>query len=161
MSINNAGMTRNIFFIVGFLASGLLVRGQSEQNSYTSGDILEQLRDEAVGDQVTIQVDSLLVANYYKFMVRNKKNSGVRGYRIRIYSESGLGAKEQQQRVRAKFLSYFPKIDAYYRYDEPFFKVYVGECRTKSEAIELDEQIRKYFPNPIIVPDFINIKSID
>ena len=89
------------------------------------------LQEEEGGDPIQITVDSLLKANYYKFMVENKKESGIPGFRIRIYSESGLGAKEKQQRVRARFLSMHPDIDAYYRYDEPFFKVYVGDCRTK------------------------------
>jgi len=110
---------------------------------------------------VSIGVDSLLVANYYKFITQNKKVQGVPGFRILIYSESGIGAKEEQQRVRARFLSLYPGIDAYYRYDEPFFKVYVGDCRTRSEALKLYDRIKKNFPNPILVPNDINIKTIE
>ncbi len=105
-----------------------------------------------------IEIDSLLEANYYKLMVYNSKVRGVPGYRIRIFSESGVGAKEEQQRVRASFLSEFPEIDAYYRYDEPYFKVYVGDCRTRSEALKLYDLIKKEFPNPILREDYINIK---
>ena len=121
-------------------------------------DVLERLQDEGEQDQVKIQLDSLLVANYYKFLVKNSKVSGVPGYRIRIYSESGIGAKEEQQHVRARFLSLYPDIDAYYMYDEPYFKVYVGDCRTRSEALKLYDRIKKRFPNPILVEDFINIQ---
>ena len=114
----------------------------------------------ASGDDLLkgIEIDSLLEANYYKLMVVNSKVRGVPGYRIRIFSESGVGAKEEQQRVRASFLSEFPEIDAYYRYDEPYFKVYVGDCRTRSEALKLYDLIKKEFPNPIIREDYINIK---
>jgi len=150
---------RYFIFLMCFAVITNLVQGQAVRTSNSGGDILLELQE--VGDQVNIEVDSLLVANYHKFMARNQKDSGIPGYRIRIYSESGLGAKEQQQRSRARFLSYFPKLDAYYKYDEPFFKVYVGDCRTKSEALELDDKIRKYFPNPIIVPDYINAKSTE
>jgi len=89
------------------------------------------------------------------------KSSGIHGYRIRIYSESGIGAKKEQQQVRARFLSLYPGLDAYNRYDEPFFKVYVGDCRTKSEALKLHDKIRKDFPSPIVVEDFINLKSVE
>jgi sporulation related protein len=92
---------------------------------------------------------------------KNMKSSGIPGYRIRIYSESGLGAKEEQQRVRASFLSLYPGLDAYNRYDEPFFKIYVGDCRTRSEALKLQDIINKDFPNSIIREDYINIKSTD
>lgn len=154
-------MMRYLLLIISLMLSGLLVQGQSGRNTASGGDILMQLQDNMAADQISIEVDSLLVANYYKFMIRNSKVSGVPGYRIRIYSESGVGAKEEQQRVRAKFLSHFPTIDAYYRYDEPYFKVYVGDCRTRSEAQKLYDDVRKNFPNPIIVEDYINLKSSD
>ena len=112
----------------------LIAFGQSQQGSGSQGDILQVLTDEEKDDQVHIEVDSLLVANYYKLITENSSIKGIPGYRIRIFSESGLGAKEQQQQMRARFLSEFPGIDAYHKYDEPFFKVYVGDCRTKSEV---------------------------
>ncbi|MEN8203596.1 MAG: SPOR domain-containing protein [Bacteroidota bacterium] len=154
-------MTRYSLFIMCIMLLPLGVMGQSTQGSGTRGDILRILADKENDDQVSIEVDSLLEANYYKLLNRNKKMTGLPGYRIRIYSESGLGAREEQQRMRARFLSFHPGIDAYNKYDEPYFKVYVGDCRTKSEALILYDKIKKNFPNPIMVPDFINEKSPD
>jgi hypothetical protein len=139
----------------------LITFGQSQQGSGSQGDILKVLTDEEKDDQVYIEVDSLLVANYYKLITENTSIKGIPGYRIRIFSESGLGAKEQQQQMRARFLSEFPGIDAYHKYDEPFFKVYVGDCRTKSEVLKLYDKIKDKFPNPIIVPDYINQTSVE
>ena len=136
-------MKSSILLFSCFILAGTLSWGQA-----ASGDDLLK----------GIEIDSLLEANYYKLMVFNSKVRGVPGYRIRIFSESGVGAKEQQQRVRASFLSEFPEIDAYYSYDEPYFKVYVGDCRTRSEALKLYDLIKKEFPNPIIREDYINIK---
>ena len=133
--------------------------GQSTQGSESEADILSELTAEERNDQVHVEVDSLLIANYYKLLARNKEVKGIPGFRIRIYSESGLGAREEQQRMRAKFLSLHPGIDAYNKYDEPFFKVYVGDCRTKSEALILFDEIKENFPNPIMVPDYINETS--
>ncbi len=145
---------RSSLFIIICLVAGTLLQAQSNSRV----DLLEQLQDAGERNQVRIEADSLLVANYYKLMVRSSKESGVPGYRIRIYSESGIGAKEEQQRERARFLSLFPDTDAYYKYDEPYFKVYVGDCRTRSEALSLYDRIKKSFPNPILVEDFINIQ---
>jgi len=127
----------------------------------TQGDVLKTLLEGGSDDRVTVEVDSQLVSNYNKLIAKNMKSSGIPGYRIRIFSESGVGAKKDQQQVRARFLSLYPGLDAYNRYDEPFFKVYVGDCRTKSEALKLNDIIKKDFPNPIIVPDFINLKLVD
>ena len=129
--------------------------------SGSQGDVLKDLLEEGSGERISIEVDSMLLANYNKLISRNMKSSGIPGYRIRIYSESGIGAKEEQQRVRARFLSLFPGLDAYNRYDEPYFKIYVGDCRTRSEALKLHDRIRDDFPNSIIRDDFIIQKSVD
>ena len=129
--------------------------------SGNQGDLLYSLQERGFGDRVTVEVDSLMVSNYNKLIAKNMKSSGILGYRIRIYSESGLGAKNEQQQVRARFLSLYPGLDAYNRYDEPFFKVYVGDCRTKSDALKLQDKIRKAFPNSIIREDYINLKPVD
>ena len=152
---------RHLLFLGIFLTTMNLVAAQSGPSS-AGTDILGMLLRQGTGGQMHLEVDSLLVANYYKLIEKNRKEvSGVPGYRIRIFSESGLGAKEQQQRIRARFLSLYPDIDAYYRYDDPYFKVYVGDCRTKSGAIKLYDRIVGNFANLIIVPDYINVKKLE
>ena len=141
--------------------TGAVLQGQLGSTTNTGGDLLTRLLDDEIEGQVSIVVDSLLVANYYKFITQNRKVTGVPGYRILIYSDSGIGAKEEQQRTRARFLSLYPGIDAYHVYNEPYFKVYVGDCRTRSEALKLYDRIKKNFPNPILVPNDINIRSIE
>ena len=135
----------------------LSLNGQRTSRTGSGEDPLTRLMDQRE-EGVRITVDSLLLVNYYKHLARNRQVSGVPGYRIRIFSDSGIGAKEEQQRVRARFLSLYPDVDAYYHYDEPYFKVYVGDCRTKSEALKLYDRVKNNFPNPILVPDDIRIK---
>ena len=153
-------MKRSILFFTAILFSASLLWAQRDQVN-TQGDILSALLEEGSGDRVHIEVDSMLVANYNKLISKNMQSSGIPGFRIRIYSESGIGAKQEQQQVRARFLSLYPGIDAYNRYDEPYFKIYVGDCRTRSDALRVHERISKDFPNSIITEDFINLKSDD
>lgn len=135
------------------ILSGLCLQAQREVQ-----DPLRQFKEAGVRNQVQLELDSMLEDNYYKLRIKNSKLKGVPGYRIRIFSDSGIGAKEEQQKVRARFLTLFPETDAYNKYDEPFFKVYVGDCRTRSEALKLYDRIKKKFPNPILVEDYINIQ---
>jgi hypothetical protein len=144
---------RYLPLIIIWLLSTAALQAQSRSNA----DLLQSFREDDSG-QVRMYADSLLVDNYYKLRIQNAKITGVPGYRIRIFSESGIGAKEEQRRIRASFLSLYPDTDAYYKYDEPYFKVYVGDCRTRSEALKLYDQIKKDFPNPILVEDYINIQ---
>ena len=153
-------MKYSLLFLVIFICSTPLLQAQGGQSN-TRGDILVDLLEEGPRDRVYIEVDSLLVANYHKLISRNMQSSGVPGFRIRIYSESGVGAKQEQQQVRARFLSLYPGIDAYNRYDEPYFKIYVGDCRTRSDALKLHNRIQREFPNSIITEDYINLKQSD
>lgn len=152
---------KRLLLFVGFfiLVSGLLMA--QSQRSVSSGDLLRQLQQAEADGDFHMETDSMLVANYYKLLEKNKEVKGVPGWRIRIFSDSGLGAKEEQQRVRARFLSLFPDIDAYHVYDEPYFKVYVGDCRTESEATRLYDRIKKDFPDLLMVSDYINLKDKD
>lgn len=123
--------------------------------------MLSGLQESGNKEELSLELDSMLESNYYKLLTSNKKNSGIPGWRIRIYSESGVGAKEEQQRIKARFLTLYPDVDAYYTYDEPYFKVYVGDCRTMSEALKLLDRIKREFPNPIIREDYIVPKKAD
>ena len=153
-------MKRSFLLFISFIFSVSLVMAQGGQSG-AQVDILKTLLDGESDDWVTVEVDKQLVSNYNKLIAKNMLSSGIPGYRIRIYSGSGIGAKEEQQKVRARFLSLYRGQDAYNQYDEPFFKVYVGDCRTMSEALKLNDMIKKDFPDPFIVPGYINIKSVD
>ena len=95
--------------------------------------------------------------------MQNSKLKGVPGYRIRIYSDSGVGAKEEQQKVRARFLTLFPEIavlssmDAdhldIYHSEENIrlgFESYIGQIRDKGKLI------LKFGLNPV-VPDHVSV----
>lgn len=153
-------MTRFITFVLAGLCSLSVAMAQTVPAG-SGGDVLASLQESGNSDELSLELDSMLASNYYKLLTSNKKNSGIPGWRIRIYSESGLGAKEEQQRIKARFLTLYPDIDAYYTYDEPFFKVYVGDCRTMSEALKLLDRIKRDFPNPIIREDYIVPKKAD
>lgn len=147
-------MKSSILFIACFLLTGSFTWAQSGSGD----DVLARLKDGGNQEQVKIEMDSLLEVNYYKLLIKNSKVKGVPGYRILIYSESGVGAREKQQRERARFLSSFPEIDVHDDYDTPNFKLYVGDCRTRSEALKLKDLIDEKFPNSILVEDYINIQ---
>ena len=157
----NSRMTRFLSIVLASLCTATVAMAQPGQTG-SGGDILKTLQESSGrNNRISLEMDSLLVTNYYKLLNSNKMTSGIPGYRIRIYSESGVGAKEEQQRIKARFLTLYPGIDAYNSYSEPFFKIYVGDCRTKSEALKLIDKIERNFPNPFIVDDFINPKNAD
>ncbi|MFZ5939452.1 MAG: hypothetical protein ACOYXB_02655 [Bacteroidota bacterium] len=147
--------------IITTLSTGLLL-GQDLTREQLPSDALSRLEYYAAnGAALSLYSDSLIVSNYYKLYQKNRHITGVPGYRIRIFTDSGLGAKENQKKERARFLSLYPDIDAYYKYDQPDFKVYVGNCRTRSEAVKLYERIKGNYSDALIVPDMIYIEGLE
>ncbi|MCF8225701.1 MAG: SPOR domain-containing protein [Bacteroidales bacterium] len=149
------------YIILGlFLVLGVAeVYAQSGSRGVRSVDALQSLREKEIEGKLTLKLDSLIEDNYNKHLVQSSKKTGVKGWRIRIFSDNGFGAKENQKRVKANFLSLFPEISTHDRYEGSYYKIYVGDFRTKREALEQLESIRKKFPDAFIVEDNIIIEE--
>ncbi|HKK43376.1 MAG TPA: SPOR domain-containing protein [Bacteroidales bacterium] len=86
---------------------------------------------------------------------------GMPGYRIQIFNSSTRNARDESNKTMAEFLSKFPDIKAYALYAQPgWFKIRVGDFRTKAEAIKLFLAISKDYPDSYLVPDFINFPDL-
>jgi len=91
-------------------------------------------------------------------------NNKFDGWRVQIYFGSGQKAMSQAQNAKRKFLiRYGNKNSAYIVYDSPFFKVRVGDFRTKAEAMFFKNKIEKTFPQSWVIPDkvFYPIENIE
>jgi hypothetical protein len=83
------------------------------------------------------------------------KKKGIDGYRVQIH----FGAnRNQAKEIKSKFLSLYPDIEAYEMYQQPNFKIRVGDCRTRFEADKLQNKIAADFPNSFVVQDIVNPK---
>lgn len=139
------------------LFPGIVMQAQSSDNG---GDILSRLKgDNDFFSDFRVEVDSMIEDNYYKHILYNRKNIKTMGYRIRIFSGSGNDASQQANQTRGRFLSKYEDINAYISYVSPDYKVYVGDCRTRSEVLKLFEKINKDFPYAFIVEYPININA--
>lgn len=86
------------------------------------------------------------------------KLNGLKGFRIQIYSSSNRNAREESGKVRAEFISKFPQeLTSYASFAEPgYYKIRVGDFRTKAEGTKYLLMIRKVFPDAYLVPDVIS-----
>jgi hypothetical protein len=75
---------------------------------------------------------------------------GIKGYRVCIYYNSGQEARSRSDQERAKFIGRYEDISSDKVFESPFWKVYVGNFRTKSEALKFLERIRYDYPNAFI-----------
>ena len=81
----------------------------------------------------------------------------IKGYRIKIHFGSD---KNKAKEVKAKFISKFPDIAAYEKYDQPNFNIRVGDFRTKLEAYKALKEIQVEFPSSFLVQDEIEMPKL-
>jgi hypothetical protein len=158
-------MIRRLYFILIILGlSSIFAKAQS---FVSTADLFQRTGDAHAGKLNIIQDPSLdtLISRYILGKVRlYEKNRyyGMDGWRIQIYNGSSRNAREESGKVQAEFISRFPDISSYQLFADPgYFKIRVGDFRTKAEAAKLFLLISKQFPEAYFVPDFINFPDVN
>ena len=91
-----------------------------------------------------------LILKYEKIL---KKRNGINGWRVQLKFK----AKEAEIiKLKSKFIKNYPDIPIYLMYDEPYYKIRVGNCRNRLDAIRIKNTISKHFPGSYPVPELIN-----
>jgi hypothetical protein len=67
----------------------------------------------------------------------------------------------ESENTLKKFNTLFPDVMAYRIYANPYFKVTVGDFRTKSEAMALLARIKGDFPSAFVVKENIGYPVVD
>lgn len=80
------------------------------------------------------------------------------GYRIQIFSGKERGAAQEK---REEFLKIYPNITAHLIYQQPNFKLRIGDFTTRLEALHFFENIKSEFPSAFVIKDEISIKLQD
>jgi hypothetical protein len=111
--------------------------------------------------QLNINQDERLDELIRRHISINESRDGIPGYRIRIFSQSGQDARSRAQNVTARFFENYPDVNTYMVWDAPNWKVYVGDFRSRSEALKLQRKINRAYPYSFIISDRINLPPID
>lgn len=82
----------------------------------------------------------------------------IEGYRIQIHFS---GEREKAKLVKTKFLQQFPDVAAYEIYQQPNFKVRVGDFRSRLEAQKFMNELNSLFPSAFIVSDDIHLPRLE
>jgi hypothetical protein len=80
---------------------------------------------------------------------------------VRIFFDNKQTARTESENTLKKFNGLFPEVMAYRIYANPYFKVTVGDFRTKSEAMELLDRIKNEFPSAFVVKENIAFPIVD
>ncbi len=109
---------------------------------------------------VTINQSSLISGSMNAHVLSNEERT-LSGYRVRIFFDNKQSARNESEATLKKFEGLFPDVKAYRIYVNPYFKVTVGDFRTKSEAMALLSRIRGAFPSAFVVKENIEYPVVD
>ncbi|MFZ4399570.1 MAG: hypothetical protein ACOYO1_06025 [Bacteroidales bacterium] len=110
-------------------------------------------KSELVQDE---KIDELLI----KHIKVNEIANTISGFRINIFFQSGNNSKTGAMQCKTLFNTKYPDIEAYVVYEEPNFKVKIGDFRTRMEARGFVQQIKTDFPDAFVIIDQINFPKI-
>lgn len=87
-------------------------------------------------------------------LIKRKVSSVTKGYRIQIYSGPDRAVAKA---TKISFMKRFPSIRSYISYEVPYYKIKVGDFKSRQEAMELYRYLGKTYTS-MVVPSLINNK---
>ena len=104
-------------------------------------------------NQTEVLKDKLIDQLIEKHKEYNQANPGVDGFRVQIFFDSGNNSKRAAAVAREHFMELYPQVVAYLTFKSPYYRVRVGDFRTKLEAEGFLMQLSGQYPNAFPVPD--------
>ncbi|MGM9736543.1 MAG: SPOR domain-containing protein [Candidatus Cryptobacteroides sp.] len=117
-------------------------------------------RDNGDAGDVTVSQSPAVAGSMNAFREHNKTRE-MSGYRVRIFFDNHRTARAESEAALDKFTGIYHDVPAYRTYANPYFKVTVGDFRTKSEAMALLERIKADFPSAFVVKETIGFPVVD
>ena len=152
-------LKRTISFFI--LLSAMQVPSLAQFTQGTS-DLMHRNDVNSRMGKLIIEQDPRLDTLISRYILYNRKLNGMEGFRIQIFNSSEKNARETSGKVRAEFMSKFPDIISYASFDRPgYYKIRVGDYRTRIEGTKYLLMVRKVFPDAYLVPDIINFPDLN
>ena len=127
-----------VIFIIYFFP--VLIFSQSENNTF-------EIRNDKGIEYLVNKYENIL-----------KNTGGINGWRLQLKFK----AKESEIiKIKLKFIKLFPNIPVFLEYQEPYYRIRVGNCRTKLEALKIKYLIKKHFTDTYPVPEIISITDLN
>ena len=145
------------------LVDSLVYRPASAVDTLLAGkNILDIMPKKDSGAVATVNVhqSDTLSASLMEHVTANATRT-MSGYRVRIFFDNKQTARVASEETLKRFESMYHDVVAYRTYANPYFKVTVGDFRTKSEAMALLERIRYEFPSAFVVKENISFPVVD
>ncbi len=82
------------------------------------------------------------------------------GWRVQLYFGIGKHGRKQAEKTKNQFISQHPDIPVYIFFEQPYFKVKVGNFTSRKSAERLLYVLKQDFPRAFIIEDRIDPNNI-
>ena len=145
---------KNLFLILLLVAATAL--SSAGQESYTVSGMMNEGLSPEEQERLVIRQDPAIDTLVSRHILANAQKEGVDGWRIQIYRGGHRTANEDANKIRAKFMEKYPDVPTYLAFDRPnWFKVKVGDYRTREEAAKLFFTVQAEYPEAYLIRDVI------
>ena len=148
-------MMIRFFITITFILSALVSFSQQEIDSSFIFNPVQSI-DDTLGS-LEIKQDPKISSLLFKKVEVNKIHLNQQGYRIQLISVTGANSSDKANMAVAEFLSEFNDVEIYIVYIAPYFKVRLGDFRTKLDAFNYLQNILEIYPQAFVVSDKVNI----
>ena len=150
-------MKKTLTAIFSFL---LLQLSMAAQEGMSVLGIMNEGRPRYEAERLVIVQDPAIDTLIVRHIIANATKQGADGWRIQIYRGGHRTASDDANRVRARFMEDYPNIRTYLIFDKPnWFKVKVGDYRTREEAAADFFDIQRRYPDAYLIRDIIAFKT--
>lgn len=113
------------------------------------------------GNRMQVVQSEAIRKQLYTLITHNSASAtSMQGYRVRIFFDNSQSARAQSSATVASFSEVAPGVGVYRAYENPYFKVTVGDFRTKSDALRFMNSIKGLYPKAFITRERINYPSL-
>ena len=125
-------------------------------------DVFMIMPERNAGSKTGVQINQTgAVRDAMRKHVSDNETRTLSGYRVRIFFDNKQTARVESEETLKRFESMYHDVVAYRTYANPYFKVTVGDFRTRSEAVKLLERIKGAFPSAFVVKENIEFPVVD
>lgn len=138
----------------------LLPAALPAQDGILVSDLMNRGRTGTQKQSLVIRQDPAIDTLVNRHIMANIVKQGIDGWRIQIYRGGHRNASDDANKVRARFMEDFPEMKTYLVFDKPnWFKVKVGDFRTREEAARVFYKIQSKYPDAYLIRDVIAFRS--
>lgn len=152
-------------FLLILLLAGLLSHGTAAaqtpvqplvDSTLLGTDIFSLIRQKGSGSANVTQSEAIRAA--LDRHIEANGSTKLQGYRVRIFFDSDRTARAKSERIAGDFAERYPDIPVYVSHVSPYFKVTVGDFRTRSDAQRLAGKLSDSgaYPYVFVVKEQIN-----